>query len=305
MDFLSTFRTSSNMLFCWLSSKLPTLSTEKKTLSYLVLLNLFFPLWKFQVSSLKGPKKPNGKMKVWLDALQDWQARKLPSLSHQWFAGAPFLQKMGERGKHCNVSKCVFFHGFLGPEGHRGEAKTHICVRAEGTGILQMALLRRTAWWRQELTREIAGRCCPIGPSGGATLDMAGAALDSFEAASPCDMVLCLLLPAGHNINLSLALLQKVAGCKLECQTRHPLYEENRGHCDGRSSCVVEHEGNHISKLIHNSLSSTLHGSKAVCKRNVQGWVRRSKQDQWWLCQVGCTQLFVCQVDTPESPIQG
>ena len=119
-----------------------------------------------------------------------------------------------------------------------------ICVRAEGTGILQMALLRRTAWWRQELTREIAGRCCPIGPSEGATLDMAGAALDSFEAASPWDMVLCLLLPAGHNINLSLALLPKVADCKLECQTRHPLYEENLGHFDGRSSCVMEHEGN-------------------------------------------------------------
>ena len=48
--------------------------------------------------------------------------------------------------------------------------------------------------------------------------NMAGAALDSFEAASPCDMVLCLLLPAGHNIGLSLALLQKVADCKLECR---------------------------------------------------------------------------------------
>ena len=61
-----------------------------------------------------GPKKTNGNMKVF-DA------------SSLWLACAPFPQKMGERGKHCNVSKSVFFHGFLGPEGHRREAKTHMC----------------------------------------------------------------------------------------------------------------------------------------------------------------------------------
>lgn len=49
--------------------------------------------------------------------------------------------------------------------------------------------------------------------------NMAGAALDSFDAGSPADTVLCILLPAGCSVNLSLALLQKVTACKLECRS--------------------------------------------------------------------------------------
>lgn len=71
-----------------------------------------------------------------------------------------------------------FFPLILGTLHHWREAKTPYLLGLRVLASSRWALLRRT------------GRCCPIGPSEGATLDMAGAALDSFEAASPWDFFL-------------------------------------------------------------------------------------------------------------------
>jgi len=93
--------------------------------------------------------------------------------------------------------------------------------------------------------------------------NMAGAALDSFEAANPCDMVLWLLFPAGHNINLSLALLQKVADCKLECRAIQVFW------CTCSAHFVRHHKGLWQAVLQTPKLS--------------RPWCGRGDEDEaWW-----------------------
>jgi len=59
---------------------------------------------------------------------------------------------------------------------------------------------------------------------------MAAAALESFATGSPSDQVLLILLPAGHSVSLSLALLQKVSECSLNLRlVQIPLADAEEG----------------------------------------------------------------------------
>lgn len=59
---------------------------------------------------------------------------------------------------------------------------------------------------------------------------MAAAALESFPTGSPFDQVLLILLPAGHSVSLSLALLQKVSQCSLDLRpVQIPLADAEEG----------------------------------------------------------------------------
>ena len=60
--------------------------------------------------------------------------------------------------------------------------------------------------------------------------NMAAAALESFPTGSPSDQVLLILLPAGHSVCLSLALLQKVSECRLDLRpVQIPLADAEEG----------------------------------------------------------------------------
>lgn len=60
--------------------------------------------------------------------------------------------------------------------------------------------------------------------------NMAAAALESFATGSPSDQVLLILLPAGHSVSLSLALLQKVSECSLDLRpVQIPLADAEEG----------------------------------------------------------------------------
>ena len=98
---------------------------------------------------------------------------------------------------------------------------------------------------------------------------MAGAALDSFEAANPCDMVLWLLLPAGHNINLSLALLQKVADCKLECRAIQVFLSEAEFTCSDHF--VRHHKGLWTTQDCRSLMAGRVADSQAF-KTMVRAW---------------------------------